>query len=118
MKNTIAALFDLRGKIAIITGGAMGIGKGIALRLAEAGATIMIADLISTKEAENTLEELKAYGGKVGYMQIDLSDAGHVSRVVDETLKEFGDIHILVNDAGIYQYTSFMEITEELWDKT
>lgn len=118
MKNTISNLFDLKGKVAIITGGVMGIGKGIAMRLAEAGATILIADLVSQKEAEFTMKELKVFGGKVIYIQIDLNDISHVSKIVDNVLKEFGDIHILVNNAGIYHYMPFIQMTEELWDKT
>jgi len=118
MKKTITNLFDLKGKVAIITGGAMGIGKGIAMKLAEAGASILIADLVSQKEAENTLKELEAFGVKVSYLQIDLNDASHVSKVADKTIEEFGDIHILVNNAGIYRYIPFTKMTEELWDKT
>lgn len=118
MKNSIFKLFDLKGKVAIVTGGVMGIGKGIAMKLAEAEATILIADIVSDKDAENTLKELKSCGVKASYLQIDLSDTAHISKVVDKALKEFGDIHILVNDAGIYPYMPFLQMTEEIWDKT
>lgn len=118
MKTTISNLFDLKGKTAIITGGAMGIGKGIAMRLAEAGASVLIADIVSPLEAENTLKELRSFGGKISYLQIDLNDAAHVSKVVDKVIEEFGDIHILVNNAGIYRFIPFTQMTEELWDKT
>ena len=57
--KTIQQLFDLTGKTAIVTGGAMGIGKGIALRLAEAGANVMIVDIATSQEAEPTLNEIK-----------------------------------------------------------
>jgi len=118
MKNTISNLFDLKGKIAIVTGAAMGIGKGIAMRLAEAGASILIADAVSQQEAENTLKEIRSFGGKVSYVQVDLSDAAQISNVVALAMQDFGDIHILVNNAGIYRYLPFMQMTEELWDKT
>ncbi len=118
MKDTISDLFDLTGEVVVITGAVMGIGKGIAIRLAEAGASILIADLVSLKEAENTLNELKQIGGKVSYIQIDLSDTNHISRIVDKAIKDFGDIHILVNNAGIYSYIPFIQMTEGLWDKT
>lgn len=116
--KTIEKLFDLSGKVAIVTGGAMGIGKGIALRLAEAGASVMIADLTSVKEAESTLNEIKALGAKVEYLEIDLSITSNLVSVIEKTLSSFGDIHILVNNAGIFNYMPVTHLTEELWDKT
>lgn len=118
MKNTIEKLFDLKGKVAVVTGGAMGIGKGIAMRLAEAGASIMIVDLVSEKEAESTLQEIKNSGGKVAYLQVDLSKVSNLNGVIEKTLNIYGDLDILVNNAGIYRYVSVTELTEELWDKT
>jgi len=96
----------------------MGIGKGIATRLAQAGASVMIVDIISEQEAADTLEGIKAQGGKVAYHQADLSDTDVLPGIINHTLATFGDIDILVNNAGIFKYTPVTEITEELWDKT
>ena len=116
--KTIQQLFDLTGKTAIVTGGAMGIGKGIALRLAEAGANVMIVDIATSQEAEATLIEIKTKGGKAAYLQTDLSETKNLDAVVTNTLQQFGDIDILVNNAGIFNYTPVTHLTEELWDKT
>ena len=118
MKDSIEKLFDLTGKTAIVTGGAMGIGKGIASRLAEAGAAVMIVDIVSEKEAEQTLSEIRADGGKVAYLQEDLCITANLPKIIEKTLNVFGDLDILVNNAGIYKYMSVTELTEELWDKT
>lgn len=118
MKNSIKQLFDLSGKVAIVTGGAMGIGRGIALRLAEAGAALLIADVVSAQEADGTLQEIRANGGRVEYLQVDLSITANLPRVVEKTLAEYNDIHILVNNAGIFKYMPVTELSEDLWDKT
>lgn len=118
MKHSIEKLFDLSGKVALVTGGAMGIGKGIALRLAEAGADIMMVDIVSPTEANETINELKQTGSKASYIQADLRDIKQLQTLVDQTLLAFGDIHILVNNAGIFNYCPLTELTEELWDRT
>ncbi|MBP7478150.1 MAG: glucose 1-dehydrogenase [Chitinophagales bacterium] len=118
MKNSIEKLFSLKGKVAIVTGGAMGIGKGIALRLAEAGANIMIVDIIAPKEAAETIKEVTKNGVLASYIQVDLREIKNLSNIIDQTIKEFGDIHILVNNAGIYTYCPVTELSEELWDNT
>jgi len=116
--KTIQQLFDLSGKTVILTGGAMGIGKGIALRLAEAGANVMIVDIAPSQEAEPTLNEIKTKGGKAAYLQTDLSDTKNLDAIITTTLQCFGDIDILVNNAGIFNYMPVTHLTEELWDKT
>jgi len=118
MNNTIEQLFDLSGKTAIVTGGAMGIGKGIATRLAQAGASLMIVDIVSQQEANATLDSIEQSGGKVAYLQVDLSATANLEAVIKHTLDTFGDIDILVNNAGIFKYTPLTELSEELWDKT
>jgi 2-deoxy-D-gluconate 3-dehydrogenase len=118
MHETIEKLFDLNGKVALITGGAMGIGKGIAIKLAQAGAAIMIVDIAPASEAESTIKEIKDQGGNVSYLQADLKDIKHLSLVLDHTINTLGDIHILVNNAGIFTYCPVTELTEELWDNT
>lgn len=118
MKNSIERLFDLTGEVAIVTGGAMGIGKGIAKRLGEAGANLLIADIVSSKEAEATMAELRSLGAKAEYFQVDLSITSNLKTVIEKCLSTFGDLTILVNNAGIFNYTPVTELTEELWDRT
>jgi 2-deoxy-D-gluconate 3-dehydrogenase len=118
MNKAIEKLFDLNGKVAIVTGGAMGIGKGIAIRLAQAGAAIMIVDIVEVAEVETTLNEIKNFGGKVDYIKADLRDMSLLANVIDTTVHQFGDLHILVNNAGVFTYCPVTEITEELWDNT
>lgn len=96
----------------------MGIGKGVALRLAEAGANVLIADIVPEKDAETTLQEIKERGGNARYIQADLTDTATYAAVVDEAVNAFGDLHILVNNAGIFNYCPVTVLTEELWDKT
>ncbi len=117
MFKSIKELFDLSGKVAIVTGGAQGIGKGIALRLAEAGASVVVSD-INLETARATVDELKKSGYKAVAVQSDTSKVADASRTIEETLKLFGDLHILVNNAGIYPFTSTEGMTEGIWDKT
>lgn len=118
MHTSIQKLFDLSGKVALVTGGAMGIGKGIALRLAQAGAAIMLVDVVSEAEAQATLDELRQYGQPVAFLQADLRNTPKIPELVAKTLAQLGDIHILVNNAGIFNYCPVTELTEELWDRT
>src|SRR2546426_4826197 len=113
---SIAQLFDLTGKAAIVTGGAMGIGQGIALRLAEAGAGVMITD-INLEAANNTVNQIRSKGGKAEAINADASSVADARRAVQETLQAFGRLDILVNNAGIYPFAPALQVTEELWDK-
>nr|MBI1229030.1 glucose 1-dehydrogenase [Cytophagales bacterium] len=118
MKSSIEKLFDLTGKVAIVTGGTMGIGKGVALRLAEAGASVVLVDLVDHSDAAPILREITALGRKAHYIQADLSDSKNLVPIIDQTVDAFGDLHILVNNAGIFSYCPVTEMTEELWDRT
>lgn len=117
MVISIQELFNLNGKVAIVTGGAMGIGKGIALRLAEAGASIILAD-INIEAASKTSAEMKAAGYEVKEVQADSSKLDDIERVVAETINTYGDLNILVNNAGIFPFSSPIEVSEAMWDKT
>lgn len=98
MPNT--KLLDLSGKTAIVTG-AVGIGFGIAYRLAEAGANVMIASY-KQPEIDDTVSKLTQKSWKAKGVQVDVSVEEDVKRMVEETVKIFGQINILVNNAGIY----------------
>ena len=114
--QTIAELFDLGRKGAVVTGGAMGIGQAIAFRLAEAGASMMIAD-IDLETANQTVEQIKATGGKAQAIRADVRSAADAKKVAQATVEVFGSLDILVNNAGIYPMSPVMEVSEELWDR-
>ena len=114
--QSIAQIFDLRGKVAIVTGGGAGIGQGIALRLAEAGASVMIADM-DLAGARKTAEQVGAKGGKAKAVRANTTVAADVDQAVQATVEEFGSLDILVNNAGIYPASATLDISEESWDK-
>ena len=91
----------LKGKTAVITGGSRGIGKVICLKFAEQGADIAFLYAGNTAKAEETLLELKALGVKAKAYQCNIADADAAAAVVKEIIKDFGGVHILVNNAGI-----------------
>jgi 2-deoxy-D-gluconate 3-dehydrogenase len=103
-------LINLTGKRAIVTGGAMGIGFAISCRLAEAGATILIADT-NDEAAQKAVEELKSYGYKAHFIECDVSKEEKVQDMVDIAVREMGGIDILVNNAGIYPQIPLAQMT-------
>ena len=114
--QTITELFDLTGKGAIVTGGAMGIGQAIAYRLSEAGASVTIADL-DLEAARETAEEIKTRGGTAQAIEADARSAEDAAKVAQETVDKFGSLEVLVNNAGIYPLLPVMRVEEELWDQ-
>jgi NAD(P)-dependent dehydrogenase (short-subunit alcohol dehydrogenase family) len=109
----------LAGKVAIVTGGGSGIGRGIALALAREGADVAIPD-IQVINAEKVAGELKGLGRKSFAMRTDVTSSADVKGMVDRTREVFGKIDILVNNAGLAGPTGmpFTNNTEEDWDKT
>jgi 2-deoxy-D-gluconate 3-dehydrogenase len=94
-------LFDLSGKVAIVTGGNGGLGRGMAQGLAAAGADIVIAARNASKTAETATAFRQQYGVKVLEVQVDVCDTNNVQAMVAQTLTAFGKVDILVNNAGI-----------------
>lgn len=109
-------LLNLSGKVAVVTGGAMGIGLGIAYRLAEAGAKIMIADFKEPVEVD-VVSKLSEQGWVVKAVKVDVSSEEDVKNMVAETVKEYGGIDILVNNAGIYPVVPIEGMTALDFDK-
>jgi 2-deoxy-D-gluconate 3-dehydrogenase len=105
--------FKLDGKVAIVTGASRGLGQGMALGLAEAGADVA---LVASTGTDETARRIRALGRRVCQVQADLLDAGAVPRIVDAAVKEFGRIDILVNNAGIIRRAPLLEFTETDWD--
>ena len=106
----------LEGKTAVITGGAAGIGKAIALRLAADGAAIAIID-VAAEKAQETVEELKAAGATAMAVPCDITDYAQTKEAVAAIAQAMGSIDILVNNAGIDKQQLFMETDEALWDR-
>jgi 3-oxoacyl-[acyl-carrier protein] reductase len=107
----------LEGKIAVVTGGAQGIGRAIALGLAREGAKIVVADLQSEK-ARSVSGELSHLGTEALPVEVDVADESSVKRLAEKTFNRFGRVDILVNDAGVYLKASVVDINEENWDRT
>ncbi len=116
MQREIQGLFDLEGRVALVTGAAKGIGQGIADNLARAGASVAVADLDSAT-AEATAKGLRQVGCRAVAIEADVSDAASVEAMVAATLEAFGRLDILVNNAAIYPMSPMDEITLELWDQ-
>lgn len=107
--------FDIAGKNAIVTGGAMGIGLGVVTRFVAAGANVLVADL-DGELAGKRAAELDG-PGKTAALAVDVAvdDAGR--RLVDECMANFGSVDILVNNAGIYPVTPMLELSREAWQR-
>jgi 2-deoxy-D-gluconate 3-dehydrogenase len=114
--QSVAQLFDLTGKVALVTGGGSGIGRAIALRLSEAGAAVTLTD-INQAVAQQVSETIQATGKRALAVEADASRAEEATRVVQVTLDTLGGLDILVNNAGIYPLTPALDIHEALWDQ-
>lgn len=108
-------LINLNGKRAIVTGGAVGIGYGISYRLAEAGASVLIAD-ISQENLEEAKNKFADKDWQISYAQIDVSNQEDIEKMCTQAAQKFGGIDILVNNAGIYPNISVMELKPEEFD--
>lgn len=111
----MANLFDLNGKVAVITGGNGGIGLGMAKGMAAAGATIVIAARNKAK-TENALKELKALGGKADFVEFDALDEKSCRAAVDRAAEKFGRLDILVNNAGTSVRKQPQDLTTADWN--
>ncbi|QJU59772.1 2-dehydro-3-deoxy-D-gluconate 5-dehydrogenase KduD [Sphingomonas sp. AP4-R1] len=109
----MANIFDLSGKVAVVTGANTGIGQAIALALAEAGADIAA---VGRTPATETVEKARALGRKAEIISADLSSIEPVQRVVDEAVEKLGGLHILINNAGIIRRADSVDFTEADWD--
>ena len=105
--------FDLTGKVALVTGGNVGLGQGIALALAEAGADIVS---VALSESDDTVAKVQAMGRRAHAISADLTSIEPVERVVQEALVAMGRIDILVNNAGLIRRADAVDFTEADWD--
>jgi len=108
-------LFDLSGRIAIVTGGGRGIGFAIAEGLATAGAAVVIADILK-ENGEKAGDAIRSKGFRSKFIPVDVTKRDSVQNLISKTLEEFGQIDILVNCAGIILRKPIEEVTDEEWN--
>jgi 2-hydroxycyclohexanecarboxyl-CoA dehydrogenase len=107
---------SLHGRIAVVTGGASGIGLAISQRLARDGASVAVFD-VDSAGAQRLVQQLRADGSAALAVEVDVSDRGQVDRAVREVRDKLGPIQVLVNCAGIEAFERFESITESSWDR-
>lgn len=109
----MSGLFDLSGRVALVTGANTDIGQGIAIALAQAGADVA---LVGRSPADETAGKVRALGRRASIVPADLSSISPVQGIVGQTIGELGGLDILVNNAGIIRRTDAVDFTEEDWD--
>lgn len=112
----IAELISLAGRVAVVTGGGRGLGKAIALRLSEAGASVVIGDIDGELAKSAALDLEARYGGKAIGTFLDVADTSSVKAMAD-LAQTLGGLDIWVNNAGIFPSVRVPEMTDELWDQ-
>jgi len=112
----VSQLFDLTGKVALVTGGNGGLGLAMALGLAGAGASVMVAARNADKTAQ-AVAQLEGLGVKARGLSVDLGQEPDISRMVDQTIETFGRVDILVNNAGMVVRKDPQELSTVEWDR-
>jgi len=107
---------QLAGRVATITGGASGIGRATALLFAREGAAIALADL-KTDAGQRVVDEIVQAGGRAFFESADVTQSADCQRLVERTIREFGRIDILFNNAGIIRRATVLDLSEEDWDR-
>ena len=107
----------LSGRVAIVTGGSRGIGRATVLRLAEAGANVVVNYLSNKQAAEEGVEKAREFGVEALALRADVSDVGEAAALVDATVKHFDRLDVLVANAGIWEGAPVEEMSEALWDR-
>jgi 2-hydroxycyclohexanecarboxyl-CoA dehydrogenase len=108
---------SLNGKVAVVTGGGSGIGRAVSIRLAKDGAAVAVWDLNGPDGAQTVALVMKA-GGQAIHCQVDAASADGIASALARTHGELGCVTILINNAAVTGLVPFLEITEELWDRT
>lgn len=110
-------MFDLTGKVALVTGASSGIGRACALALAQQGAKVVVAARRIDKLNE-LVAEIKTSGKEALAVQLDVTQKIQIDNAINQTIQNFGKLDILVNNAGVAEFVPFLKITEEQWDET
>ena len=104
---------ELTGKVAVVTGASKGIGAGIAKRFGAAGASVVVNYASSREGADKVVAEIKKEGGKAIAVKADVSKAGEVKQLFEETKRAFGKLDVLVNNAGVFRFAPLQDVTED-----
>ncbi len=117
MKNPkIEDLLDFTGRTLLVTGAGRGVGAGIAVRFAEAGADVAVNFRSSSDGAEEVVEQIRGLGRRAVAIGADVTHGEEVERLVSKAIEEFGRLDVLINNAGSYPLASVEEMTEGAWD--
>lgn len=108
--------YSLENQVALVTGADSGIGKGVAIELAKAGAKVVINHVDAHEVAQLTVDEIKATGGEAYAIHADVSKEDEVKAMFAETFQQYGTIDILVNNAGLQRDSKFVDMTLEQWN--
>lgn len=110
-------MFDLTGKVAFVTGASSGIGRASAIALANQGAKVAVAAR-RIEKLQAVAAEIKSRGKEALAVQMDVTKKTDIDAAISQTVKQFGRLDILLNNAGVAEFAPFLEMTEEQWDKT
>jgi 3-oxoacyl-[acyl-carrier protein] reductase len=108
---------SLNGKVAIVTGASRGIGRQVAIQLAQSGAKVAVNYSSSRGKADEVVKTIEQFGGQAAAIQADVSKVSEVEALFSETLERFGRVDILVNNAGIMENNAIADVTEEIFDR-
>jgi len=103
-------------KVALVTGAGLGIGRGVALRLAAEGARVTVVDL-QQGNGKETVSTIVQNGGQAAFFQIDVRVESQCRAAIDQTLDQYGRLDVLVNNAGVYPRATLEQTTEAFWDQ-
>lgn len=109
-------LLDFTGRVVIVTGSSGGLGSGIALRFAQAGASVVVHYHSSREGAQNVVVQVEALGGQATAIQADVTHRTEVERLVAEIVERFGRLDVLINNAGTYPPATVLEMADDEWD--
>lgn len=113
----VKGLLEFSAKVVVVTGAGSGLGSGIAARFAEAGAAVVVNYRTSEAGAQRVVKEIEARGGRAIAVGADVSDAAGVETLFEQSVKAFGGLDVLINNAGIYPVSPLLEMKEEAWDQ-
>lgn len=114
---SVQSLFDYFEKIVLVTGAGSGLGQGIAIRFAQAGARIIVHYRTSAQSAATVVAQIIDAGGDAVALQADVTDESDVQRLIEQSVARFGRIDVLINNAGTYPLHSLLEMSTAQWDK-
>src|SRR3989338_5089352 len=109
-------LLDFAGQTVLVTGAGSGLGRGIAARFAEAGASVVVNYLNSAAGAESVVAEIQNRGGRAVAVRADVTDQSAVERLIAAALAAFGRLDVLINNAGAFPTATLLDMTEAQWD--